>query len=70
MVQAGFQLTSSANLIGQLDAGSLTPIPNPSPSRCPGCQFREACTHPGDLALIDALYTRHAPKRDQNRKAA
>lgn len=68
--EAGQQLTSAAALIHQLDTGLLYPIRNPSPMRCPGCAFRDVCNSPGDVALVDALFTRGIPKRDRQEEAA
>lgn len=60
--EAGLQLVSAARLVHQLDTGDLYPVRNPSPTRCPGCAFRDICTDPGDTALIDALFERVVPK--------
>lgn len=63
--EAGRQLASVGSLVHQLDTGSLFPVRNPSPMRCPGCAFRDVCNDPGDTALVDALYLRRTPKRDK-----
>lgn len=67
--EAGRQLASVGSLIHQLDAGSLFPVRNPSPMRCPGCAFKDICTDPGDTALVDALFERRAPKREKEELA-
>lgn len=61
--EAGEQLVSAAQLIGQLDAGRLYPVRNPSPRSCGGCQFRDVCPNPHDADLVDALFERRPPKR-------
>ena len=63
--EAGWQLTSAASLIHQLDTGALFPVRNPSPARCPGCAYRDICADAQDTALIDALYERKSPKRER-----
>lgn len=63
--EAGRQLASVGSLIHQLDTGSLFPVRNPSPMRCPGCAFKDVCVDPGDTDLVDALYLRRTPKRDK-----
>jgi PD-(D/E)XK nuclease superfamily len=63
--EAGRQLASVGSLVHQLDTGSLFPVRNPSPMRCPGCAFKDICVDPGDTALVDALYQRRVPKRDK-----
>jgi hypothetical protein len=67
--EAGKQLASAGSLIHQLDTGLLFPIRNPSPMRCPGCAFKDVCIDPGDVALVDALFTRSVPKRDREELA-
>lgn len=62
MVEAGWQLTSAANVIRQLDTGYLYPVRNPSPMRCPSCAFVDICQTPDDDRLVDSLYTRSVPK--------
>jgi PD-(D/E)XK nuclease superfamily len=69
LAEAGKQLASAGSLIQQLDTGSLFPIRNPSPMRCPGCAYRDVCVDPGDVALVDALFTRGVPKRDRQELA-
>lgn len=65
MDEAGWQLTSAANVIRQLDTGLLYPIRNPSPARCPKCQFKDICPYPEDTALVDSLFTRAVPKNQR-----
>lgn len=65
ITEAGQQLVSAAHLISMLDTGALFPIRNPSPVRCPGCAYRDICQTPDDDDLIDALYDRAEPKRNQ-----
>jgi hypothetical protein len=67
--EAGKQLASAGSLIHQLDTGLLYPIRNPSPMRCPGCAYRDVCVEPGDVELVDALFTRSVPKRDRRELA-
>jgi hypothetical protein len=67
--EAGKQLASAGSLIHQLDTGALYPVRNPSPMRCPGCAYRDVCTDPGDVALVDALFVRDIPKRDREELA-
>ena len=67
--EAGHQLASAGMLIHQLDTGLLYPVRNPSPMRCPGCAFKDACTDPTDTDLIDAMYRRTTPKRNRGELA-
>lgn len=63
--EAGWQLTSAASLIHQLDTGLLFPVRNPSPMRCPSCAYRDICADAQDAALVDALFERTQPKRER-----
>lgn len=62
---AGRQLVSTAQRVAELDSGRRFPVTNPSPFRCPGCQFREVCQAPGDDELIDLHFERVLPKRSR-----
>lgn len=62
---AGKQLVSAAQRVKGLDSGELFPIRNPSPARCPSCQFRDICDDPGNTDLVDSLFTRTTPKRER-----
>ncbi len=63
LVTAGRQLVSAAQRVRDLDSGALFPIRNPSPARCPSCQFRDVCDDPDNGELIDVLFNRSTPKR-------
>ena len=63
--EAGFQLVSAGSLIHQLDSERLYPIRNPSPARCPSCQFRDICDVPEDRPLVDSLFKRVTPKHER-----
>lgn len=69
LVEAGLELVSAAKLIHMLDTGQLMPLRNPKRATCGGCFFTEICPSP-DNELVDALYERGAPKRDQQREGA
>jgi hypothetical protein len=64
--EAGRELVSAANLIGQLDSGALWPVRNESTLRCGGCAFREVCPRPDDHELIDLAFERTTPKRNRD----
>lgn len=68
--EAGQQLTSLANLVGQFDSGSLYPVRNPSDFRCPSCAFKTICPDPTDSELVDALFVRKPAKKDRTEVAA
>jgi hypothetical protein len=70
IVEAGRELVSAANLIGQLDSGALWPVRNESTLRCGGCQFREPCANTSDTDLIDLGFVRTTPKRDRELEIA
>lgn len=61
--EAGWQLTSTAQLTQLMDSGALYPTRNPAPQRCGWCPYRPICADPSDRDLIEALYTREPPKR-------
>lgn len=61
--EAGRELASAANRVGQLERGDLYPLRTVSRSTCGGCDFRDACAEPGDRPVVDAFYTREVPKR-------
>lgn len=63
--EAGEELVSLGKQVAQLDAGSLTPVRNPSRSRCPGCFYREICDDPKNTDLVEALFDRQPPKKDR-----
>lgn len=68
--EAGQQLTSLANLVGQFDSGSLYPVRNPSDFRCPSCAFKTICPDPTDSELVDALFVRKPAKKDRTEVVA
>jgi hypothetical protein len=63
--QVGRELTSAARLIGELDSGARTPVPNPKPQHCNGCPFREICPDPLP-DHVDLMFERTPPKRDRD----
>lgn len=63
--EAGAQVASVARLVGDLDAGRLHPVRNPSPARCGGCAFLDICAAPWESGVVDALFWRVPPKRDR-----
>lgn len=63
--EAGRELVSAAQFIGQLDSGVLFPVRNPAPWRCGGCQFESICNDPSDRELIGTNFEITVPKRDR-----
>lgn len=61
--EAGLELTSSAQLIRDLDGGTLFPVRNASARLCGGCDFRQICANPDDRLHVDSLFVRTVPKR-------
>lgn len=70
IAEAGRQLTSVANLIGQFDSNLLYPTRNPSQFRCPSCAYKDICNTPTDADLVDALYDRVPAKRNRQKAVA
>lgn len=60
---AGLDLVSAAQMIGQLDSDALPAVRNRSSWRCRGCWFKSICNDPTDLEVVEANFDLREPKR-------
>jgi hypothetical protein len=61
--EAGDELVSAAQLIRDLDNGTLHPVRNATRMHCNACDFKAICSHPQDTLFVDTEFERTVPKR-------